>query len=120
MNRTSFFCIILCLGIVIAFWGQTAIDPEDFSGQWYSSGDQNAYLFREGLIYNSKHTVKLSDSEFISGAYSYCKDSIFLFAEGIEGLETEKELYLVHKGDGSFLCENKDGSGTIYFIRYNK
>ena len=120
MKRSFLFCILICFGILLVFFGRTAVDPEDFSGQWYSSGDQNVYLFQEGLIYNSKHGVPLSDSETISGAYAYCNDSILLFAKGIKGLETEKELYLVHKDDGSFLYEHKDGTGELFFIRYNK
>ena len=107
---------IVLLMIIIGLH-QPVMDPQDYTGQWYSADDQSIYLFQNGLICSSRHAVPLSDTESISGAYSYCKNSILLFAEGIEGLETEKELYLVHNEDGSFLCENKDGTGEIYFIR---
>ena len=108
---------IVLLMIIIGLH-QPVMDPQDYTGQWYSADDQSIYLFQNGLICSSRHAVPLSDTESISGAYSYCKNSILLFAEGIEGLETEKELYLVHNEDGSFLCENKDGTGEIYFIRH--
>jgi len=120
MKRLAAFSTIILLFIIITGFGQTAVDPEDFAGQWYSSSDQSVYLFQEGLIYCPKHAVAISDNASISGAYSYCKNSIYLFAIGVNGLETEKALYLVHSGDGSFLCENKDGSGIIYFIRYKE
>jgi len=119
MRRLAAFCIVIILLIILVGFSQTAIDPEDFSGEWYSSDNQNVYLFREGLIYCPKFPIALTDSIFISGAYSHCDDSIVLFAAGIPGLETEKELYLIEKEDASFLYENKDGSGTIYFIRYH-
>lgn len=108
---------IVTLLILIIGLNQTVMAPESYSGQWYSADDQSIYSFHEGLIYCSKYTVALSDTDSISGAYSYCKDSIVLFAQGIDGLETEKEIYLVQNKDGSFLCENPDGTGKTYFIR---
>ena len=120
MRRSVLFCILICFGILLVFFGRTAVDPEDFSGQWYASDTQNPYLFRDGLIYNARYAVPLSGSETVSGAYAYCKDSVLLFAEGIEGLETEKELYLIHKDDGSFLYEHKDGTGKLFFVRYHE
>lgn len=120
MRWLAILSIILFLLILVAGLSQTAIDPDDFTGKWYSSEDQSIYLFQEGLIYCPKHAIALSDRDSISGAYSFCGSSVFLFANGIEGLETEKELYLVTNHDGCFLCENQDGSGTVYFIRYNK
>ncbi len=120
MKRLTVFCIIIILLAATICLCQITNDPAHFSGQWYSSDDQTAYLFQDGLIYSQKYSIPLSDTVSISGAYTYSKNSIFLFLEGIEGLETERELYLVQKGDGSFLCENKDGSGKVYLIRYNK
>ena len=46
--------------------------------------------------------------------------SVFLFASGIDGLEQSRELYLVENDTESFLCENKDGSGQIFFVRDNR
>lgn len=118
MKRPTTLFFIAALLIVIAGLIQTARDPASFSGEWYSSQDQTLYLFEEGLIYCSKHPVALSENSFLSGAYVCSKESIYLFATGIHGLEREQELYLIRKEDCSFLCENKDGSGRIYFIRY--
>ena len=118
MKRLAVSCVIIFLCILVAGLCQSAIDAEDFTGQWYSSVDQSVYLFQDGILYCSKHAVALSDSTSISGAYSFSRNSIFLFAEGIPGLETEKEIFLVHSGEGSLLCENEDGTGAVYFIRY--
>ena len=117
MRRWTVVCIILIIMIGTAGLCRTAVDPEDFSGEWYSSEDQSIYLFRDGLIISAQGGVPLSDSESICGAYSYGKDKVFLFAGDIIGLKTERMLYLVHHGDSSFLCENENGSGKIYFIR---
>lgn len=112
------FALILILLVIISGLHQTVIDPRVYNGQWYSADDQSLYYFQDGLIYCSKHAVALSDRDSISGAYCYSRNSILLFAAGVEGLETEKEIYLVSNEDGSFLCEHKDGTGAIYFIRY--
>jgi len=114
------FAFGMVLLVLILVLGQTAINSQDYIGQWYSADDQSIYLFQDGLIYCSKHIVALSEKDSISGAYTYSKNSILLFAKGIEGLETEQEVYLVNNEDGSFLCENKNGKGKIYFIRYQK
>ena len=120
MKRAAVISMLICLAVVLIFLSQTAIDPENFSGKWYSSADQNVYLFQEGLIYSQQHAIPYSDTDSISGAYAYCKDSVLVFAAGIEGLEKEKELYLVREGEGSFLCESRDGTGKVYFIRYTE
>ncbi len=120
MKRVAVICIVLFIICIFTGLSRTALDPEDFSGLWYTAEDQRAYSFQEGLIFCSKQYPGISGVESIRGAYWYCKDSVILFAKGIEGLETEKELYLIYNGDMSCLCENKDGSGKIYFIRYNE
>lgn len=108
---------LLLLAILL---GQTAMDPEDFSGAWYSSREQCVYLFQEGIIYCQKYPIPLSEEAYISGAYTCCGKSVYLFASGIEGLEKEKELYLIQNREESLLCENKDGTGQIYFVRDNR
>lgn len=114
----SGFGILLCiLGVALS---RPAMDTADFTGEWYSSADQSIYLFQEGILYCAKHGIPLSEETSISGAYTFSRDSIFLFAKGIPGMEREKELYLVRKDGGSFLCENRDGTGPVYFIRSEK
>ena len=104
-------CCLLC---------RTAINPEDISGQWYSSQEQCIYHFSEGMIYCSEYAVPISDSDFVSGAYTFSGKSVFLFANGIEGLESPKELFLIKKGEESLLCEREDGTGRIFFVRENR
>ena len=120
MKRAAIIFIILFLICLIAGLSQTARNPEDFSGDWYSCGNQTLYRFRDGLIYCSRENIPISDSQAISGAYAYSKHTVFLFAAGVEGLETQREVYLVKIGESSLLCENRDGTGQIFFIRYNK
>lgn len=110
---TGMGLILLCIGILLGL-SQTAMDPADFSGIWYASDDQTAYLFQEGLITGTKAP------ESMVGAYWYCRDSVFLFVRDMEGLDTERELYLNQDGEVSFLSENRDGSGKVFFLRYKK
>lgn len=116
------YLLLLCLLLLVIGMGlnQTLMDPQDYTGQWYCAKDQDVYLFENGLIYCPRHSIPISDTDTISGAYTFGRHSILVFAHGVEGLETEKELYPVHKDEGSFLCENKDGTGAVYFIRYEK
>lgn len=111
------FMILL---LIIVGLCQPVVDLQNYTGVWYSADDQTVYLFQNGLIYCTNHAVPISGMDFVSGAYSYCINSILLFANGVEGLETEKEVFWVQNDNGSFLCENKDGSGEIYFIRQHK
>ena len=120
MKRTAVFCIIITLIILGVGLSRTAINPEAISGEWYAADDQSIFLFENGLIYSPKNVLIFSDTGAVSGAYAYCRDSVFLFTEGIDGLEKEKQLYLVQQGVSNFLCENKDGTGKIYFIRHRK
>ena len=117
MRRLAMVLIIICILLIIVGLSQTAWNPESICGAWYSSDDQQAYLFEEGLIFCDKYAL---DKDSLCGAYSYSKNSVYLFAKGIDDLETETEIYYFKNHDGSFLCENKDGSGKIYFIRYNE
>lgn len=120
MKRAAAFCLILSVFIIFAGLCRTAVNPDDFIGEWYSAADQSVYLFQNGLLYCPQNPVMLSGDNYISGAYTFSKGSVFLFAEGVPGLEQEKELYLIRQDEGSFLCENKDGSGMVYFIRSDK
>ena len=118
MKRWAIPAAILLL--IVCALSQPAMDPEDFSGQWYSSREQCIYLFRGGIIYCRKYPILLSEEASISGAYTFSGESVYLFAEGIEGLESPRELFLVEHKEESLLCENKDGSGQIFFVRDNK
>lgn len=117
MKRALKILIVIFLFIVVVCLSQTAVDPDDFTGHWFSSEDHSVYLFRNGLIYCPRHSVPISDADSISGAYCYGKDRVYLFAKGIQGLENGKELYLIQKDDTSILCDSRDGSGVIYFAR---
>ena len=118
MRRWWLLGIAIVTVMAIAFLGQTAIDPQDYTGQWYSASGQQVYCFQEGVIYCDKYAVTLSDGTSISGAYSFSGKKVALFALGVEGLESVKELYLVENKEESLLCERKDGSGQIYFVRH--
>lgn len=120
MRRLAAIVILIILVIIIAGLFHTAVNPEDFRGVWYDADDQSTYLFQDGLIYSGIDPEILQDSHLINGAYTYSRNSIFLFVVGISDLESGKEIYLIQKDNGCFLCENRDGTGRIYFIRYDE
>lgn len=119
MKRWGIAAAVVLLGIFCAL-NQTAMDPADFTGDWYSSREQCIYHFRNGLISCPKYPIMISDGNTISGAYVFSGKSVLLFAEGIEGLETEREVYLIETEEESLLCEKPDGTGQIYFVRDNR
>lgn len=118
MKRWGIVAAVVLQGIFCAL-NQTAMDPADFNGDWYSSREQCIYHFQGGLIYCPKYQI-LSEGEPISGAYVFSGKSILLFAKGIQGLETEREVYLIETKEESLLCEKSDGTGQIYFVRDNR
>lgn len=118
MKRWGIAAAVVLLGIFCAL-NRTAMDPADFTGDWYSSYEQCIYHFQDGLIYCPKYPI-MSDNAPISGAYVFSGKSILLFAKGIQGLETEREVYLIETKEESLLCENSDGTGQIYFVRDNR
>lgn len=120
MRRVAVSCFVILTCMIVIGLCQTAVDPEDFAGEWYSAVDQSVYLFQDGIIYCEKHSVALPENTFISGAYTYSDNSIFLFTVGIDELEKEREIFLIHSNGESFLCENEDGTGEIYFIRNSR
>lgn len=116
--RRWLLCGITVITVVIAvFLGQTAVDPEDFTGDWYSASGQRIYRFHNGIISCEDDPVQLSDNNTISGAYIFAGKKVSLFVMGVDGLETVTELYLVEHKEESFLCDKADGTGEIYFIR---
>lgn len=119
MKRWGIAAAILLLAIFCVL-SRTAVDPEDFTGDWYSSCEQCIYHFQDGLIYCPKYPILTSDGNSISGAYVFSGKSVFLFVNGIEGLETEREVFLVETAEESLLCENADGTGQIFFVRDNR
>lgn len=119
MKRSLVVGFIIIVIVSAVGLSRTAVNPECFAGVWYASDDQSIYLFQEGLIYIGRDGAASPEAGNICGAYAYSQKTLFLFVEGIEGLETERLLYLVRDGDSSCLCEQEDGSGRLYFVRYN-
>jgi len=109
--------ILLIIITVVFLLGQSATDPADYAGVWYTANGKDTYRFLDGIIFCRSHGVSLPDGSTISGAYTYSGKKIVLYANGVEGLETERDLYLVEHQQEVLLCDNPDGKGVIYFIR---
>lgn len=112
MKRWVAFGIVLIILIAAGcLLTRTAVDPTEFTGNWYGAEDGRLYRFQEGII-------ESSGTEFC-GAYWFCKDRILLFTVNTEGQSVLKELYPAGDPKGEFLCETPDGSGRIVFSRSN-
>lgn len=117
MKKWLLLGIAIIIVAAVAFLGQPAVDPEDFTGEWYSTSGQNIYRFQNGIIHCEKQSLIMEDGSTFSGAYIFSGKSVALFAIGVDGLETVKELYLIENQEEFLLCDQSDGAGTIYFVR---
>lgn len=117
MKKWVALSVILIASVIAILLSQTVSDPADYSGEWYSAKDQTQYLFQDGIIYCQKHPIILLDDRAVSGAYTYSGKTVMLFASGVEGLEEERQLYLINNANESMLCDSKDGRGKVFFIR---
>lgn len=120
MKRWLLVGLAIIIVVIIAFLGQPAVDPDDFTGEWYSVSGQQIYRFHHGIIHCEQYGAALADGRSISGAYVFSGKTVALFAMGVDGLETVKELYLIENREESLLCDKEEGNGTIYFVRYKK
>lgn len=111
----SIVIIILAGGLL--FLKRTAIDPSDFTGEWYGAEDGQLYRFHEGLIECPENTHK--DRGDFGGAYFFCGDRVILFTIESDSVSQVRELYLAGEPKGEFLCESPDGTGRIVFSRSN-
>ena len=117
MKRWVPIGVIFVLVILAAGLCATAWNPESFTGDWYCAKSGERYSFREGLVSCDGQNLLDGTDEAMCGAYCFDRNSVMVFARGVEGLETPRQLYLVHGGSGDRLCEEKDGSGVTYFCR---
>ena len=62
---------------------QTAVDPADFTGDWYGAEDGRLYQFHEGMITNPETAQGAEDA--FCGAYLFCRDRILLFTTDAQG-----------------------------------
>ena len=118
MKRWIAFAIVIVLFIsIFALLAQKAIDPADFTGEWYGAEDGRLYRFREGIITGPADTQGAGDGFY--GAYVFCGDRILLFTVSSDGQSGLKELYPAGEPKGEFLSETADGTGRIVFSRSN-
>ena len=118
MKRWIALAIVLLIliggGCLLA---QTAIDPADFTGNWYGAEDGRLYQFHEGIILCPEEAQGEGDG--FCGAYLFCKDSILLFTASPDGESKVRQLYPAGEPRGEFLSETADGAGRIVFSRSN-
>lgn len=63
--------ILAALVVLTGLWLLTAaLDPGDFTGQWYSGGNAREYTFQEGLVSCQEQAYLAMEGQPVSGAYS--------------------------------------------------
>lgn len=118
MKRWIAFAIIIVLFIsIFALLARKAMDPADFTGEWYGAEDGRLYRFQEGIITSPADNHDGGDGFY--GAYVFCADRILLFTVSSDGQSELKELYPAGEPKGEFLSETADGAGRIVFSRNN-
>lgn len=118
MKRWIAFAIIIVLFIsIFALLARKAMDPADYTGEWYGAEDGRLYRFREGIITSPADNHDGGDGFY--GAYVFCADRILLFTVSSDGQSELKELYPAGEPKGEFLSETADGAGRIVFSRSN-
>lgn len=90
---------------------------KDFEGEWYAAGEEEPYVFQDGIIECQTHFYMKNQGDFISGAYTYAANKVELFACGLDSLEDVQELYLIRSHGSEILNDAPDGSGRTYFYR---
>ena len=118
MKRWIVFAIVIILFIsIFALLTQKAMDPAEFTGEWYGAENGRLYRFREGIITGPSDTQGSGDG--FCGAYVFCGNRILLFTVSSDGQSKLKELYPAGEPKGEFLSETADGTGRIVFSRSN-
>ena len=90
---------------------------KDFEGEWYAAGEEEPYIFQNGIIECQTHFYMKNQGDFVSGAYTYAANKVELFACGLDALPDVQELYLIRSHCSEILNDAPDGSGRTYFYR---
>lgn len=109
-------CLLTVLAAALCLCG-SAVDPKDFTGEWYYAGDGSVYTFRDGIVECGRHSISSGDGSAFSGAYSFAGRKIAVFFVGPDGVEEVRELYLSRNRKGDTLCERADGLEKAIFYR---
>ena len=105
---------LICVCIAL---NSKILDPADYTGTWYRTGDGVLYLFEDGIIKCADKEIIILDNAVFSGAYSFAKNKASIFVFDDHGVGEVVELHLVRKATGDILCERRDGNEIIWFCR---
>ena len=64
---TALICVCIALNVKI-------LEPTDFTGAWYRTGDGVLYIFEDGIIECADKEIIMLDNAVFSGAYSFAKE----------------------------------------------
>ena len=107
---TALICVCIALNVKI-------LEPTDFTGAWYRTGDGVLYIFEDGIIECADKEILMLDNAVFSGAYSFAKDKAAIFVVDDHGVGEVVELYLIHNHKGDMLCERVNGKSIVWFCR---
>lgn len=105
--------LILCL--VGCAYEQDASPTAAYDGTWYFALNGAECSFTDGQIY--RYDKNALDGQSLTGIYSAAGDHIDANVAYIGSLDQVRQLYIVQGENGDYLCDQADGSGTVYFYR---
>ena len=73
-KKVMFGAVIAALIFVCIALNAKVVDPADFTGVWYRTGDGAPYIFQDGIIECADKEIIVMDGAVFSGAYSFAKD----------------------------------------------
>lgn len=106
--------LVLCL-TGCAYENDDASPTAAYDGTWYFAINGAECKFMDGRIY--RYDKNELDGQSLTGIYSPAGDHIDANVAYIGSLSQAQALYIVSGENGDFLCDQPDGSGTVYFYR---
>ena len=113
--RRTIWIILLVILLVFAL-NQNAIEPEMFTGTWYSTENGNVYCFQNGII----EQIQPVKTPNIDGAYCFARNKIALYVSDLDGIDTVQTLYLASRNGTDILSMDPKGQEKAYFSRNNE
>lgn len=105
LMKRCIICIVTVLVLLALLLSRDAIVPSRFTGNWYLSGSEDVYDFREGIIQKNQE-------DFPEGAYAFTRDTITLFVTGQGDVRT---LYWVAQPEGDILSADPKGKEPVFY-----
>jgi len=103
-----FIFILLTIGL-----NQDAFIPDRFTGVWYSTECEKAFLFQNGII----EQIYPTSTPNVDGAYCFTRNTITLYISDLDSLDTVSELYWSNRSGNDTLSGAPNRQARVYLAR---